>query len=101
MALVTVELTEEELKRMQEIADELQISAEDVLKYALGLDPKELKLRIILELLKRRKITVWRAAKILKISFREIEEIMRKHGVEYPISEESVIREVEEIKSSE
>jgi len=101
MALVTVELTEEELKKIREIADELRISAEDVLRYALDLDPKELKLRIVLELLKRRKITVWRAARILKISFREMEEIMRRHGVEYPISEESVIREAKEIKSSE
>jgi len=101
MALVTVELTEEQLRRIREIADELQMSAEDMLRYVLGLDPKELKLRIVLELLRRRKITVWRAARVLKISFREMEEIMRKHGVEYPISEESVIREAEEIEGSE
>ena len=100
MALVTVEIAEEQFRKIKEIADELQISAEDVLKYALGFDVEEIKLRVVLELLKCKKITVWRAAKILKISFREMEELMRKHRVEYPVSEESVIREAEKIKSS-
>lgn len=98
MALITVEFTKEQFRKLRKIADELQISVEDVLRYALGSDIEEIKLRVVLELLKHRKITVWRAAKFLKISFREMEELMKKHGVEYPVLEESVIREIEEIK---
>ena len=97
---VAVELTEEQLAEIKKIADELQITTEEVLRYALIINPEELKLRIVLELLRRKRITVWRAARILGVSFREMEKIMRDYGVEYPISEESVIRELEKIKGS-
>lgn len=95
-----MELTEEQLRRIKKIADELNISVDDVLRYALDLNLENLKLRIVLELLKRKEITVWRAARMLGISFREMENLMKKYGVEYPISEESVLREAKKIKSS-
>lgn len=61
LALVMVKPTKERLRRTKEIADELHTSAEDVLEYALDLNSEDLKLRMVLELLRHRRITVWRA----------------------------------------
>ena len=101
LALVTIRLTEEQFKKIKELADELQMEVRELLEYALSFDMENLKLRVILELLKQKKITVWRTARILGISFREMEEIMKKYNIPYPISAESVLSEIEDIKNSE
>ena len=100
LTLVTIRLTEEQFKKIKELADELQMDVGELLEYALSFDMENLKLRAVLELLKQKKITVWKAAQILGISFREMEEIMKKYNIPYPISVESVLSEIKEIKSN-
>ena len=50
-----------------------------------------------LDLLRPKKITVWRAAEIVGVSYREFLDILKEHDISFPISEEELLKEFDEI----
>lgn len=47
-----------------------------------------------------KKITVWKAAEIAGVTYREMLELLKTHNVPFPLSEQELRREIEEIISS-
>ena len=52
-----------------------------------------------LSLVRKRKITLWKAAEITGTSLREILELLPRENVPYPISPDELEKEIEEIES--
>jgi predicted HTH domain antitoxin len=46
-----------------------------------------------------KKITVWKAAEIAGVTYREMLELLKTHNVPFPLSEQELRREIEEITS--
>jgi len=44
-----------------------------------------------------KKITVWKAAEIAGITYREMLELLKSHNIPFPLSEQELRREIEEI----
>jgi predicted HTH domain antitoxin len=44
-----------------------------------------------------KKITVWKAAEIAGITYREMLELLKAHNIPFPLSEQELRREIEEI----
>lgn len=44
-----------------------------------------------------KKITVWKAAEIAGVTYREMLELLKTHNVPFPLSEQELRREIEEI----
>jgi len=47
-----------------------------------------------------KKITVWKAAEIAGVTYREMLELLKTHNVPFPLSEQELRREIEEITTS-
>ena len=54
----------------------------------------------MLEQLRMRKITVWKAAKIVGVTYREMLNFLKIYNVSFPLSGEELRREIEEIIGS-
>jgi len=44
-----------------------------------------------------RKITVWKAAELADVTYREMLELLKTHNIPFPLSEQELRREIEEI----
>ena len=55
---------------------------------------KEYKLKKALELVREKKVTVWKAAEIAGLTYREMLEKLREHNVPFPITVEELAREI-------
>jgi len=55
---------------------------------------KEYKLKNALELVREKKVTVWKAAKIAGLTYREMLEKLKEHNVPFPITVEELAREI-------
>jgi predicted HTH domain antitoxin len=51
----------------------------------------------VLELVQERKITVWRAAEIAQVTYREMLDKLRERNVPFPVTGGEIARELEEI----
>jgi len=86
----------EELERLAKMKG---IDKSTTIRELLKIGLKEVKLKETLELLREGKITVWKAAEMLEITYRELLEEMKKHNIMFPISKEELIDELKEISS--
>ena len=92
-ARIDREIAEEIEKIMRRRGIDRSAAIRELLKAGI----REYKLNEALELLRKRKITVWRAAEIAELTYREMLEKLREHNVPFPITEGEIVREFEEI----
>ena len=90
----------------RKFADELErlaktkgVDKSTAIRELLKIGLREIKLKDTLELLREGKITVWKAAEMLEMAYREVLEEMKKHNIMFPISQEELINELKEISS--
>jgi predicted HTH domain antitoxin len=82
---------------IQRLADERGVDRSAVFRELLSRAMRERRLEEALDLVRRRKVTVWRAAEIAEVTYREMLEALRAHNVPFPLSEEELGREIKEI----
>ena len=58
---------------------------------------QEQKLREALELMRAKKMTVWKAAEVAGVTYREMLAFLRAHSITFPLSEDELRREVDEV----
>lgn len=68
-----------------------------ILRELIATGLREQRLSDALELVRARKITVWRAAEVADITYREMLAHLKAHNITFPLSEEELKREAEEI----
>jgi predicted HTH domain antitoxin len=54
-----------------------------------------------LELIRKRKISVWRAARMTGTDYRTMLAALRTHNVHFPLSEKELERELDELTSNQ
>ena len=90
----------------REIAEEIErimrrkgADRSTVIRELLRIGIQEFKLREALELVRERKVSVWKAAEIAGLTYREMLMKLREHNVPFPLTEGELARELEEISS--
>jgi len=88
------------------IADEINriirkkgIDRSAAIRELLQIGLKEYRLKEVLELLRKREITVWKAAELAQVTYQEILAKLREHNIPFPVTVEELKREFEEISS--
>lgn len=61
---------------------------------------REFKLKEALQLLRERKITVWRAVEMADATYRENLDSLKRYNIPFPATLEEIKREIKEIKGS-
>ena len=97
MITISARIDKELAEEIEKIVKERRIDRSTVIRELLYVGLKEYKLRKALELVRERKVTVWKAAEIAGLTYREMLEKLKEHNVPFPITEEELAREIEEI----
>jgi predicted HTH domain antitoxin len=95
MITVSSRIDKELAKEIEEIVREKGIDRSAVIRELLYIGLREYKLRKALELVRERKVTVWKAAEIAGLTYREMLEKLKEHNVPFPITAEDLARELE------
>ncbi|RLI78278.1 hypothetical protein DRP04_10340 [Archaeoglobales archaeon] len=99
MITISARIDKEIAEEIERIVKKKGVDRSAVIRELLKIGIQEFKLREALELVRERRITVWKAAEIAGLSYREMLEKFREHNVPFPITEEELARELEEISS--
>ena len=101
MVTVSVRLPRSMIKEIEELARERGVDRSTVVRELVARGLREAKLKRALELIREGKLSVWRGAEEAGVSYREMLELLKKHNIPYPLSLDEVLRELDEIESSE
>ena len=99
MITISARIDKEIVEEIERIVKKKGVDRSAVIRELLKIGIQEFKLKEVLELVRERKITVWKAAEIAGLTYREMLEELREHNVPFPITEEELARELEEISS--
>jgi len=58
---------------------------------------QEQKFKEALELVRAKKMTVWKAAEVAGVTYREMLAFLKTHNITFPLSENELRREVDEV----
>ncbi len=97
MITISARIDKEIAEEIERIVKKKGVDRSTVIRELLKIGIQEFKLKEALELVRERKVTVWKAAEIAGLTYREMLEKLREHNVPFPITEEELARELEEI----
>ena len=99
MMTISARIDKEIAEEIEKIVKKKGIDRSAVISELLKIGIREMRLKEALEIVRERKVTVWRASEIAGLTYREMLEKLKKHNVPFPITEEELAREFEEIGS--
>ena len=99
MITISARIDKETAEEIDKIVKKKGSDRSAVMRELIRIGVQEFKLKEAMELVRERKVTVWKAAEIAGLSYRELLEKLREHNVPFPITEEELVRELEEISS--
>ena len=97
---ISVRLSSSQANEIENLARKKGVDRSTIIRELISIGLKEMKINEILNLIRERKITVWKAAQITNLTYREMLELLKKHNVPYPLSIGELLKEIEEIESS-
>ena len=93
MMTIPVRIDRELVEEIERIVEERKTEQSKVIRELIHMGLKEYKLKKALDLLRERKVTVWKAAEMAGLT-REMLEKLKEHNVPFPITEEELAREI-------
>ncbi len=97
MKTVSARIDEEILREVDDIVRKRGVDRSEVIRELLKIGLREYRLREALELVRERHATVWRAAELAGVSYREMLEKLRQRNIPFPLSKEELLAEIEEV----
>ena len=94
---ISARIYKSQLERIEKLARKQGIDKSDALRKLVEEGLKAERVQEALQLLRENKITVWRAAEIAGISYREMLRILKVENVPFPLSAEELKRELGEL----
>jgi len=94
MITISARIDKDLAEEIEKIVREKGIDRSTVIRELLHIGLKEYKLRKVLELVRERKVTVWKAAEIAGLTYREMLEKLKEHNVPFPITVEELMLEI-------
>lgn len=94
MKVITTRISEEHFEDLEKIEKEEQADRAEVLRRLLAKGIREWKLRKAIELLRERRVTLRRAAKIASVSYVEMLDFASRHRIDIGYSVEELERDL-------
>jgi len=99
LVTVSARVRRSQAREVERLAAEKGADKSEIIRELLAIALKEQKLKEALDSVRTRKATVWKAAEMAEITYREMLELLRTNNIPFPLSKEELRREVEEIVS--
>jgi len=97
MISISARIEKEILEEIDKIVQKMDIDRSVAIRNLIKIGIKEYKIKEALELLRQKNISIWKAAEISGLTYREILEKLREQNIPFPISKEELLREFNEI----
>jgi len=94
---VSARVRRSQAEEVERLAVKRGLDKSAIIRELLATAIREHKIREVLDLVRAKKVTVWKAAEMAEITYREMLELLRIHNIPFPLSIEELKREVEEI----
>ncbi len=94
---VSARIPRSQLREVERLAHTRGLDKSTVVRSLLDLGIKETKMKEALDLIRERKVSVWRAARMAGIDYRTMLAALRTHNVPFPLSEKELERELDEL----
>jgi len=98
---VSIRLPLSQLKEIEEIARRRKLGRSAIIRELILEGLKATKLKMALDMLRERKISVWRAAELAGITYREMLELLRVHNIPFPLSNGEILDELKDLERSQ
>jgi len=94
---ISARIHKAQAKEIERLATRRGVDRSAVIRELLATALQKQRTKDALDLVRARKVTVWKAAEIAGVTYREMFELLKTHNVTFPLSKEELRREVEEI----
>ncbi|MHA1300747.1 MAG: UPF0175 family protein [Candidatus Helarchaeota archaeon] len=99
MITISARIDKEILDEIDRIVKKMEIDRSIAIRNLLKIGIREYKIKEAFDLLRQRKISIWRAAELADLTYREILDKLKEQNIPFPISKEELLREFDEISS--
>jgi len=97
LTTVSARIQKSQAKEIENLASKKGTDKSAIIRELLATALKNKRIEDALNRVQARKITVWKAAEIADITYREMLELLKTHNIPFPLSEQELRREIEEI----
>jgi len=97
LVTISVRVRKDQAEQIEALAAERGVDRSAAVRQLLAEAIREAKLQRALELVRSKKVSVWKAATVAGVTYREMLEKLRTHNVPFPLSQEELKREFDEI----
>lgn len=94
---ISARIERSQAEEVERLAARRRVDKSTVIRELLASALQRQRLRDALDLVQARKVTVWKAAEIAGVSYREMLDLLKTHNVTFPLSKEELKLEIEEI----
>ncbi|MHA1378399.1 MAG: UPF0175 family protein [Candidatus Helarchaeota archaeon] len=99
MITISARIDKEILDEIDKIVQKLDIDRSVAIRNLLKIGINEHKIREALDLVRQKKISIWKAAELADLTYREVLDKLKEQNIPFPISKEEILREFNEISS--
>jgi len=100
LTTVSARIQKSQVKEIERLASKKGTDRSAIIRELLATAIQNRKIEDASNQVQAKKITVWKAAEIAGVTYREMMEILKTHNVPFPLSEQELRREIEEITGS-
>ena len=99
MITISARIDKEILEEIDKIVKKMDLDRSVAIRNLLKIGIKEYKINEALDLVRKKKVSVWKAAELTGLTYREILQKLREQNIPFPLSKEELVREFYEISS--
>lgn len=99
LTTISARVQRSQFREVERIARQRGSDKSDVVRELLRIGIQQKRIEEALDLVRRGRATVWKAANHAQVTYREMLQLLREHNVPFPLSHEEIKREMEEIVS--
>jgi predicted HTH domain antitoxin len=97
LTTVSARIQKSQAEEIERLASKKGTDKSAVIRELLATALQNKRIEEALNQVQAKKITVWKAAEIAGITYREMLELLKTHNIPFPLSEQELRREIEEI----
>jgi len=97
LTTVSARIQKSQAEEIKRLASKKGTDKSVVIRELLAMALQNKKIEEALNQVQNRKITVWKAAEIAGVTYREMLELLKAHNIPFPLSEQELRHEIEEI----
>ena len=100
LTTISIRVPETQAKEIEELAKKRGVDKSSVARELIALGFREVRLAEALNLIRERRITIWRAAELTGLTYREILEKLQEKNIPFPLSLNEILEELRDHEGS-